>query len=483
MAVEAIYAPSISIEQVVERAGVAEQVVRDKFPDEVKNVVTRIGRPEVATDPMLANQTDILIDLYPPALWKRAKTKDELVEKVSKELDKVPGLATSFTQPIKMRMMELIEGVGVRADLGIKLFGPDPATLAEEGQRISRIVSGVGGAADVRVETTQGLPQLQIKIKREQIARYGINVSDVNEVVEAAVGGKAVTTFSDGTQRVDVVVRMPAAYRDTPEKIGSILVSAPNKQQIPLSQLADIESIEGPVQISRENGQRRVVIQANVRGRDLGSFAEEAQKKIETNYKMLPGYHIEYGGTFEQLQSGRARLALVTPVTFALIFLLLYTTFGSIKQALLVFTGIPLAITGGILALLLRGMPFSISAGIGFIALAGIAVLNGVVMMTFINELRATGLSIREATIQGALARLRPVLMTATVAGIGFLPMALSHSAGAEVQRPLATVVIGGLITATALTLIVLPTLYAWLEKETTPEVEVSAVPASSAAL
>ena len=471
-AIEAIYAPSISLEQVVERAGVAEKVIRDMFPDEVKNVVTRIGRPEVATDPMLVNQTDVLIDLYPPEHWKKTKEKSELTKLLSEELDKIPGLHASFSQPIEMRMSELIQGVGVRANLGIKLFGPNPDVLAREANRIERIASKVPGAADVKAETTQGLPQLQIAIRRDQIARYGINVSDVNEVVETAIGGKVVTTISDGATRVDVSVRMPQSFRDDPDKIGDILIPASDGKQIPLAQLADIESVEGPVQISRENGQRRIVIQANVRGRDLGGFTEEVKQRLDREYKLPTGYRLEFGGTYEQLQSGRARLAIATPLTFALIFLLLFTTFGSLKQAALVFTGIPFAITGGILALTLRGMPFSISAGIGFIALAGIAVLNGVVMVTFINQLREKGMSVQEATVQGAMARLRPVLMTAAVAGIGFLPMALSHSAGAEVQRPLATVVIGGLISATALTLVILPTLYAWFEREKKTDVE-----------
>ncbi|GJQ28081.1 MAG: cation transporter [Phycisphaerae bacterium] len=466
LAVEAIYAPSISLEQVIERAGLLERTLREKFPDEVKQIVTRIGRPEIATDPMLISQTDVLIDLNPMTSWKRAHGKEELVAQMAEALDEIPGLATSFTQPIKMRMMELIEGVGVRADLGIKLFGPDPEVLAREGARIAQIVSRVQGVADVKVETTQGLPQLQIKIRRPDIARYGINVADVNEIIEAAVGGKNVTVVTDGTQRIDVAVRLIEDYRNDPEKIGRILIPAPKGIQIPLTQLADVESIEGPVQISRENGQRRIVVQANVRGRDLGSFTEEVQRRMDNEFKPPPGYHVEYGGTYEQLQSGRARLALVTPLAFGLVFLLLFTTFGSLKQSAIVFTGIPLSITGGVLSLFLRGMPFSISAGIGFIALAGIAVLNGVVMVTFINQLRQQGLPVRDATIQGALARLRPVLMTASVASIGFIPMAMSHGSGAEVQRPLATVVIGGLITATFLTLVVLPTLYAWFEKD-----------------
>ncbi len=469
-AVEALYAPSISIEEVITRTGVAERVLKEKFPAEIRNVVTRIGRPEIATDPMLVNQTDILIDLTPSDKWTKAKTKPELLELMKTALDDVPGLATSFMQPIEMRMGEMLEGVGVRGSLSLKLFGADPEVLAAEGTKISTIVSAVPGAADVKAEATEGLPQLQITIRRNAIARHGINVADVNEIVEAAVGGKTVTQISDGSQRIDVVARLAPEYRDTPEKIGRILVPAPNGAAIPLAQLAEIKSIEGPVQISRENGQRRIVIQANVRGRDLGSFTADVKKSLDVQYKLPTGYHLEYGGTFEQLQSGRARLLVATPLTFVLVFLLLYTTFGSVKQAAIVFTGIPLAISGGIFALILRGMPLSISAGIGFIALAGIAVLNGVVMVTFINQLREEGLSVKSAVIQGALERLRPVLMTAAVAGIGFLPMALSNSAGAEVQRPLATVVIGGLISATILTLFVLPTLYQWTERDTPPE-------------
>jgi heavy metal efflux system protein len=379
-------------------------------------------------------------------------------------VEAVPGMGASFTQPIKMRMNELIEGVGIRADLGIKLFGDDMELLARKGAAIGRIVRSVPGAADVSVETTEGLPVLSIEIRREEIARYGINVADVQQVIETAVGGAEAGEIAEGNQRFDLVVRLDPQYRKDPEAIGRILVPSPGGQQIPLAQLAEIRSEEGPVQISRENGQRRVVIQANVRGRDLGTFVEEVKKKVDARVKLPTGYHLEYGGTYEHLQSGRARLMLVVPITFALIFLLLFTTFGSLRQAGLVFTGIPFAITGGILALLARGMHFSMSAGIGFIALFGVAVLNGVVLVTLINQLREQGATVHEAVVEGCRLRLRPVLMTAAVASIGFMPMALAHGAGAEVQKPLATVVIGGLITSTLLTLFVLPTLYAWAE-------------------
>jgi cobalt-zinc-cadmium resistance protein CzcA len=465
VAIQAGYPPSISLEKAIERAGVLERTLKQAFPDEVDQVLTRIGRAEVATDAMLVSQHDVLISLQPPNRWKQARTKEELVAKMAEAVEAVPGVGASFTQPIKMRMMELIEGVGIRADLGIKLFGDDLERLARQGAEIGRVVRSVPGAADVSVETTEGLPVLSIEIRREEIARYGINVADVQQVIETAVGGAAAGEISQGDRRFDLVVRLAPRYRSDPEAIGRILVPAPGGDQLPLAQLAAIRSVQGPVQISRENAQRRVVIQANVRGRDLGSFVEEVKRRVDAGVKLPTGYHVEYSGTYEHLQSGRARLMLVVPITFALIFLLLFAAFGSVRQAALVFTGIPFAITGGILALLIRGMPFSMSAGIGFIALFGVAVLNGVVLVTFINDLRAHGASVPHAVASGCLVRLRPVLMTAAVASIGFLPMALAHGAGAEVQKPLATVVIGGLITSTLLTLFVLPTLYAWAEK------------------
>lgn len=324
----------------------------------------------------------------------------------------------------------------------------------------------MAGSADVAVEATEGLPVLDIDIRRDAIARYGINVSDVQQVIQAAIGGEEVGQIIQGNAKFPIALRLSEAYRRDAEAIGRITVPAPDGSAIPLGQLATINATEGPVQISRENGSRRVVIQSNVRGRDLGSFVEEARAKIEGAVKLPPGYRLEYGGNYEKLQSGRARLALIVPITFAVIFLLLFTTFGSLKQAALVFTGIPFAITGGILALLFRGIPFSMSAAVGFIALFGVAVLNGLVLVSFINQLRKEGVPLRQAVERGCLLRLRPVLMTAAVASIGFLPMALGHGAGAEVQRPLATVVIGGLITSTLLTLFVLPTLYNWFERE-----------------
>jgi cobalt-zinc-cadmium resistance protein CzcA len=472
VAVRASYPPGISLEEAVKRQSVLAKYLKAQFPDEVDTVVARIGRAELATDPDLVSDSDVLVSLRPQDKWKKAGSKEELVAKMSDALDELPGVGVTFSQPIEMRMNELIEGNGIRGDVGIKLFGPDRLVRAQYADKIAAVARRVAGAADVSVETTAGLPLLDIRINRSEIARYGLNVGDVNDVIETALGGKEASTIIAGEQRFPLVVRLAKNYRTDPDAIGRILVRSPNGAGVPLAQLADIVSTEGPVQLSRENGEGRTVIQMNVRGSDLGTVVETLKKRVDQGVKLPPGYRLEYGGTYEKLQSGRARLMIVVPITFAVIFLLLFSTFGSLKQALLVFTGIPFAITGGILALYLRGLHFSLSAGIGFIALFGVAVLNGVVLITFINELRQSGLPLRQAVEQGCLTRLRPVLMTATVASIGFIPMALGHGAGAEVQKPLATVVIGGLITSTILTLFVLPTLLNWFEKDEPREVE-----------
>ena len=466
MAIQVGYPPSMSLEKAIERATVLEKIVKEGFPDEVDRVVTRIGRAELATDPMLVSQHDILISLKPPEQWKKAHTKEGLEEKVREAVETIPGVGAQFTQPIRMRMNELIEGVGIRGKLGIKLFGEDMDVLAEKAREIEKVVRTVLGASDVGSEKTSGLPVLNIEIRRDEIARYGINVADVQQAIETAVGGTEAGRVAEGNKRFDLVVRLAEQYRSDPEAIGRILVGGAGGTQLPLAQLANIEATEGPVQVSRDSGQRRIVIQSNVRGRDLGGYVEDVKKKIDADVKLPAGYFLKFGGEYEKMQSAMARLSIAVPVTFFLIFLLLYTTFNSLRQSVLVFTGIPFAITGGILALLLRGMHFSISAGIGFIALFGVAVLNGVVLVTFINELREQGVPVKEAVVRGCLLRLRPVLMTAAVASIGFIPMALAHGAGAEVQKPLATVVIGGLITSTVLTLFVLPTLYAWFERD-----------------
>jgi cobalt-zinc-cadmium resistance protein CzcA len=405
------------------------------------------------------------VALKPHSEWTTARTREELIEKMSEALEaKVPNGVFSFSQPIELRVAELI--AGVRSDVAIKIFGDDLEVLKKTADHIGRAVSKVTGAEDVKVEQVSGLPQLQIKVDRAAVARYGINVEDVNDVVESVVAGKSAGQVYEGEQRFNLVVRFNEETSKDQESIKNVLVSGPNGSRIPLFQLADIRVVEGPAQISREDTRRRIGVELNVRGRDIGSFVEEAQAVVGREVNVPPGYYLTWGGTFENLERASSRLLIVVPLALFLIFVLLFTTFGSARQALLIYTGIPFAVVGGIFALLLRGMPFSISAGVGFIALFGVAVLNGVVMVSYINKLRDEGKSIIEAVREGAETRFRPVLMTALVASLGFIPMAIATSAGTEVQRPLATVVIGGLITSTVLTLLILPTLYGWFEKE-----------------
>ena len=463
LAIQVQQLPSVSLTQSVKTTTDVETVLR-RFP-EVTKVVSKTGRAEVATDPMSIDFSDLYIELKPISEWTTTHSKTELVEKMSKALeDGVPNASFSFSQPIELRVSELISGV--RSDIAIKLFGDDLEILKKSADAISRAVSQVRGAEDVKVEATTGLPQLQIKPDRAAIARYGINVADVNELVESIVAGKEAGLVYEGEQRFNLVVRLEDETSRDIETIKSLLVPAANGARVPLSQLAEIELVEGPAQISREDTRRRIGVELNVRGRDIGSFVAEAQQKIEQQVKLPPGYYLTWGGTFENLERASARLLIVVPLALFLIFVLLFTTFGSVRQALLIYTGIPFAVVGGIFALLLRGMPFSISAGVGFIALFGVAVLNGVVMVSYIDKLREEGKSVADAVREGAETRLRPVLMTALVASLGFIPMAIATSAGAEVQRPLATVVIGGLITSTLLTLLILPTLYGWFERE-----------------
>ncbi len=463
LAVQIQQLPSVSLTQSIRTVTEAERVLKS-FP-EVTKVVSKTGRAEVATDPMGVETTDVYVALKPHSEWTSALTREQLIEKMSKALeDNVPNGAFSFSQPIELRVAELI--AGVRSDVAIKLFGDDLDTLKETAEKIGRVVTKVRGAEDVKVEQVSGLPQLQIKPDRAVIARYGINVEDVNDLVETIVAGKDAGVVYEGEQRFNMVVRLgEEAARDI-ETIKNLSVTSPTGVRVPLSQLADVALVEGPAQISREDTRRRIGVELNVRGRDVGSFVKEAQSEIEKQVKLPPGYYLTWGGTFENLQRASSRLLIVVPLALFLIFILLFSTFGSVKQALLIYTGIPFAIVGGIVALFLRGMPFSISAGVGFIALFGVAVLNGVVMVSYINRLREEGKSIADAVSEGAETRLRPVLMTALVASLGFIPMALATSAGAEVQRPLATVVIGGLITSTLLTLLILPTLYGWFERE-----------------
>ena len=466
LAVQMQQLPSVSLSQSIATGTQAERVLVS-FP-EVTKVVSKIGRAEVATDPMGVDTADMYIELKPHDKWTSAKTREELIEKMSKALEEaVPQALFSFSQPIELRTAELI--AGVRSDIAVKVFGDDLDTLRQTAEKISRVVSNVPGAADVKVEQTAGLPQLMIEADRNAIARYGINVEDVNNVVKSIIAGQPAGIVYEGEQRFDIIVRLKQSSGQDVESIRKLLVSAPplvaggSAALIPLSSLAKISVAEGPAQISREDRRRRIVVELNVRGRDLGSFVKDAQAAIDKEIKLPEGYYITWGGQFENLQRATLMLSIVVPIALLLIFILLFMTFGSVSQALLIYTGIPFAVVGGIFALAIRGMPFSISAGIGFIALSGVAVLNGVVMVSYINSLKER-MDTEAAVFEGALTRLRPVLMTALVASLGFFPMAFSSSAGAEVQRPLATVVIGGLITSSILTLLLLPNLYIWFE-------------------
>ncbi len=464
IAINTVRLPSVSLSQSVKMLTVMEQTIRE-LP-EVETVTSRIGRPEIATDPMGPEHSDTYVFLKPKEQWKTASTQDEIVENLARKLQSMPGMNFTFSQPIKFRMNELIEGVGARSDVVIKIFGEDVDVMREKAEQVAGVLRGVRGAADTRVQQVSGLPVLQIKIDRDKIARYGINVSDVQQLIQSAIAGSRATTVLEGFMRFDLVVRLPEWARQDAAAVGNLLVSSPSGQKIPLSELTEIVSNEGPAEIARENGQRRISIEVNTRGRDIGGFVEEARRRVAAQVKLPPGYVMTWGGTFEHLESGRLRLMIAVPVTFVLIFLLLFATFKSMGQAALIFTGIPFAVTGGVLTLWLRGMHFSMSAGVGFIAVSGVAVLNGVVMVAFINQLRERGTPFNEAIVEGAITRLRPVLMTALVASFGFVPMAISTSPGAEVQKPLATVVIGGLVTSTLLTLIVLPASYSRFIKE-----------------
>ena len=462
--IETILLPSISLKQAMKTTTQVEKVVKT-FP-EVRQVVTKCGAPAVANDSMSLNQCDVFVMLHSPASWKTGRTKEELVEAMSKKLEaEVPDAASfGFMQPIEMRVNELI--AGTRGDVAVKLFGDDLEVLAAKGEEIERVLASVRGAVETKAEATTGLPQLQVKADRAAIARYGLNVEDVNDLVESIFAGKKAGEVFEGEQRFDLVLRLNEDASQTIESVKNLLLTAPSGSRVRLTDVADVSLVEGAAQISRDDTRRRIVIATNVRDRDVATFVDEAKQQIEKEVKLPPGYFLKWGGEFENLERATNRLLLVVPIALFLIFILLFTTFSSAKQALLIYTGIPFAIVGGVFALALRGMPFSISAGIGFIALFGVAVLNGVVMVSYINRLREEGKSVTEAVREGAMTRLRPVFMTALVASLGFIPMALATSAGAEVQRPLATVVIGGLITSTLLTLLILPTLYGWFVRE-----------------
>jgi cobalt-zinc-cadmium resistance protein CzcA len=458
--VQTLRLQSSSMTHSIEAGLEVERVLRE-FP-EVEQIVTRIGSPEVATDVMGIELSDVFVILDPKSEWKTGRTKEDLIEAMAEALDhRVPGMGFSFTQPIEMRFNELI--AGVRSDIAVSIFGDDLDVLERLGSDVAELLRRVPGAADVRADQVQGLPVLRIVIEHARAARYGIPVEDVLGAVEAIRAGRVVGVVMDGVRRYDIVVKFALPLQADVEAIRNLPVMDPDGHPVPLAQLAEIRVEEGPAQISREFGQRRLNVEANVRGRDLESFVRQARTLLDETFDKPDGYYLEWGGAFEQLERGRTRLLTVVPIALFAIFALLYAAFGSLRSALLIFTGVPLAAVGGVLALWIRGIPFSISAGVGFIALFGVAVLNGVVMVSAFRRLLGEGHELRKAVELGASERLRPVLMTALVASLGFVPMALSTSAGAEVQRPLATVVIGGLISSTLLTLAVLPTLYAWI--------------------
>jgi heavy metal efflux system protein len=462
--------PSVSIEEAAQQSGNLESILVREFPDEVDTIVSKTGRPEIATDPMGVEMSDVFIMLKPRDGW-RFDSKQDLIDAMAEVLERsVPGVAIGFSQPIELRVSELI--AGVRSDVAIQVYGEDLDELQRIAAQISQVVSSIPGATDVKVEQVSGLPVLTARVDRSALARYGVSADDALAAIET-IGGKQVGSILDGQKRFALRVRFPEEVRHDEASIARIPVLAGNGKLVPLGELVTIETRSEAAQISRERIQRRVTVELNVRGRDIASVVADAQAAIHANVKLPPGYIIEWGGQFENLQRASKRLAIVVPLALLLIFVLLYGTFNASRPALLIFLNVPFAAVGGIFALSLRGMPLSISAGVGFIALFGVAVMNGVVLVSYIRKLeQEKGLPPAEAAREAALVRMRPVLMTALVAALGFIPMALSTGSGAEVQRPLATVVIGGLVTATLLTLLVLPTIYAWFSRRPSPEPE-----------
>jgi len=435
---------------------------------EIENVVTRIGRGEVGahTDPV--NSAEMYILLRPQEEWRTATNQQELEDVIREELGNVPGVLTNFTQPIAMTVDELLEGV--RAELAIKLFGDDLDTLISTAAEVAQVVGGVEGAADVQVDQVSGTPQLVIRVDRQAVARYGMNVADVQRTIRAAVGGEVAGQIFEGIRRFDIYVRFASAYRETADAIGNVLISGPGEIRVPLSELARIEEVVGPRQITREDNQRFITIQCNVSGRDIGSFVADAQAAIDANVNLPAGYLVTWGGQFRLQQEANRRLAIVVPITLLVLFLLLYSSFGSLRNACLILLNIPLALVGGVVALWLTGQNLSVPSSVGFIALLGIALENGMVLVTYLNQLVRDGVQIDVASVRGACLRLRPVLMTAVTTMLGLIPLLFSSGTGSEVQRPLATVVVGGLVTSTVLTLLVVPALYKWFAAEVVPE-------------
>ncbi len=455
--------PGISATDSIKVSQALEKAVRE-FP-EVRSVVTKLGRPDLATESMGVYEADMYIDLKPREAWTTAPDKEGLIEKIAVRLEKIPGVSYNFTQPMAMRLDEVVSGI--KADVAVKIFGEDTVMLEQLGEQSRRILASIPGAADVQSEILTGVTELRVAPDRAVLARYGLNVSDVQEMVESATGGQRVSEMVEGQKRFPIAVRLPEFYRTDLDAMGALILQSAGGERVRLNQVAALTVGPGPEIISREGGQRRIVVQANVRGRDLGSFVVAAQKAINNGVKFPAGYDVEWGGQFENQERAMKRLIIVLPVSILVILGLLIATFGSAGQAFLILLNVPFALVGGIGALWLRGLNLNVSASIGFIALFGVAVLNGIVMVSYINRLRGHGIEMHMAVLDGASLRLRPVLMTALVASLGFVPMALSHATGAEVQRPLATVVIGGLITSTILTLYVLPLLYPWFTRKT----------------
>ena len=463
IATNLVIASGSSLTQEIEATTKAEQILKKKFP-EVKMIVTKIGSSEIPTDPMPMEVGDMIIILKDKKEWTSAKTKEELMEKMSEALEAIPGASTEFSQPIQMRFNELM--TGVRSDVAVKIFGEDLDMLVSKGDEVLKLIQGVEGVTDAKTERIAGLPQITVRYNKDKLALYGLNVGDLNQVIRTGFAGEVAGVVYEGEKRFDMVVRLALDKRQDISNLKTLFISLPSGSQIPLEQVADIAYESGPMQISREDGKRRIVVGFNVRDRDVKSVIEEIQRKLDRKLNLPPGYYVTYGGQFQNLVQANERLAVAVPVALLLIFVLLFFTFRSVKQSLLIFSAIPFSAIGGIFALWLRDMPFSISAGVGFIALFGVAVLNGIVLIGFFNQLKTEGVTdLMQRIKEGTSVRLRPVLMTAAVASLGFLPMALSTSAGAEVQKPLATVVIGGLISATLLTLIVLPVLYWYFEQ------------------
>ena len=463
-AAEISMAQGTSLSQMVESTTQAEKILKAQFP-EVKQAVTRIGSSEIPTDPMPVERADILISLIPKAEWTTAKTKDELMEKMEETLSVIPGMEVEMTQPIQMRNNELI--TGIKQDVAIKIYGNDLDALESSAKKVASLIKDVDGVSEPFVEKMQGLPQIQVKYDRDRLAKYGISIATANRVLEAAFAGRRTGYVFEEDRRFDMVVRMDNDMRNDLAALEGLYLPLPDGGTLPLRQVAEISFEDAPAQITHEDGQRRIYVGFNVRGRDVQSTVEEIQSILDKELKLPAGYYYTYGGQFQNLQEATGRLMLAVPLALLVILCLLYATLKNVRETLFVFSAIPLSAIGGVWALWLRDMPFSISAGVGFIALFGVAVLNGIVLIGQFNTFEKEGMTdVRKRIVEGCMLRLRPVIMTALVASLGFMPMALSTSDGAEVQRPLATVVIGGLLTATILTLIVLPSIYKTFTRE-----------------